>query len=105
MTRVGYDNTALYAGSKGALEQFALAAARELGKRGIVVNTVSPGATETDLYLGLSSEEGREIARQKSPFKRLAEPQDIADVVAFLCSDGARWISGQNLRANGAALW
>ncbi|UUZ63831.1 SDR family oxidoreductase [Polaromonas sp. P1-6] len=78
LTTVGYDNTLMYASTKGALEQFTLAASKELGKRGIVC---------------------------KSPFKRLAEPQDIADVVAFLASDGARWVSGQNIRANGAALW
>jgi 3-oxoacyl-[acyl-carrier protein] reductase len=105
LTAVGYDNTMMYAGTKGALEQFTLAASKELGKRGIVCNTVSPGATHTDLYHGLAPEAAREAAKQRSPFKRLAEPQDIADVVAFLASDGARWVSGQNIRANGAALW
>jgi 3-oxoacyl-[acyl-carrier protein] reductase len=105
LTSVGYDNTMMYAGTKGALEQFTLAASKELGKRGIVCNTVSPGATNTDLYHGLAPEAAREAAKQRSPFKRLAEPQDIADVVAFLASDGARWVSGQNIRANGAALW
>jgi 3-oxoacyl-[acyl-carrier protein] reductase len=105
LTRVGYDNTLMYAGTKGALEQFTLAASKELGKRGIVCNIVSPGATHTDLYHGLAPEAAREVAKQRSPFKRLAEPQDIADVVAFLASDGARWVSGENIRANGAALW
>jgi 3-oxoacyl-[acyl-carrier protein] reductase len=105
LTRVGYDNTLMYAGTKGALEQFTLAASKELGKRGIVCNIVSPGATHTDLYHGLAPEAAREAAKQRSPFKRLAEPQDIAEVVAFLASDGARWVSGENIRANGAALW
>jgi 3-oxoacyl-[acyl-carrier protein] reductase len=105
LTSVGYDNTMMYAGTKGALEQFTLAASKELGKRGIVCNSVSPGATHTDLYHGLAPEAAREAAKQRSPFKRLAEPQDIADVVAFLASDAARWVSGQNIRANGAALW
>ncbi|MBG9389878.1 SDR family oxidoreductase [Caenimonas aquaedulcis] len=105
LTSVGYDNTMMYAGTKGALEQFTLAAAKELGKRGIVCNSVSPGATHTDLYHGLAPEAAREAAKQRSPFKRLAEPQDIADLVAFLASDAARWVSGQNIRANGAALW
>ncbi len=105
LTAVGYDNTIMYAGSKGAIEQFSLAAAKELGKRGIVVNTVSPGATETELYHSLSTPEGRSLAAQRSPFKRIAEPQDIADVVAFLAGSDARWLSGQNLRVNGAALW
>lgn len=105
LTAVGYDNTAMYAGTKGALEQFTLAAAKELGKRGIVCNTVSPGATDTDLYQSLATEAAREVAKQRSPFKRLAQPQDIAEVVAFLAGKGARWVSGQNIRANGAALW
>ena len=105
LTGVGYDNTAMYAGTKGALEQFTLAASKELGKRGIVCNCVSPGATQTDLYFGLAPEAAREAAKQRSPFKRLAQPGDIADVVAFLCGDGARWVSGQNIRATGAALW
>lgn len=105
LTRVGYDNTLMYAGTKGALEQFTLAASKELGKRGIICNIVSPGATHTDLYHSLSSEAARETAKQRSPFKRLAQAQDIADVVAFFASDGARWVSGQNIRANGAALW
>ena len=105
LTRVGYDNTLMYAGTKGALEQFTLAASKELGKRGILCNIVSPGATHTDLYHSLAPEAARELAKQRSPLKRLAEPQDIADVVAFLASDNARWISGENIRANGAALW
>lgn len=105
MTAVGYDNTALYAGTKGALEQFGQAAAKELGKRGIVVNNVCPGATETELYFELSTETGREAAAQRSPFGRIAKPEDIADVVALLCAPEARWLSGQTLRANGAALF
>ena len=105
LTGVGYDNTALYAGTKGALEQFTLAASKELGKRGITCNCVSPGATDTDLYRGLAPEAAQQAARQRSPFKRLGEPGEIAEVVAFLASDGGRWVSGQNIRVNGAALW
>lgn len=105
MTAVGYDNTVLYAGTKGALEQFGQAAAKELGKRGIVVNNVSPGATETELYFELSTETGREAAAKRSPFGRIAKPEDIADVVALLCAPEAGWLSGQTLRANGAALF
>jgi 3-oxoacyl-[acyl-carrier protein] reductase len=105
LTGVGYDNTLLYAGTKGALEQFSQAAAKELGKRGIVVNTVCPGATETELYMSVSSEAGRKAAAQRSPFGRIATPEDIADVVVMLCGPEARWLSGQRLRANGAALF
>lgn len=105
LTGVGYDNTCLYAGTKGALEQFTLAASKELGKRGITCNCVSPGAVDTDLYRSVSTEPGRETARQRSPFKRLGEPLDVAEVVAFLAGEGGRWVSGQNIRVNGAALW
>src|SRR3954451_2988856 len=99
MTAVGYDNTVLYAGTKGALEQFGQAAAKELGKRGIVVNNVCPGATETELYLELSTEMGREAAAKRSTFGRIAKPEDIADVVALLCTPEARWLSGQTMLA------
>lgn len=105
LTGVGYDNTALYAGTKGALEQFTLAASKELGKRGITCNCVSPGATDTDLYRGLAPEAAQQVARQRSPFKRLGEAREIAEVVAFLAGEGGRWVSGQNIRVNGAALW
>ena len=105
LTRVGYDNTLLYAGTKGAIEQFGLAASKEFGKRGIVVNTVGPGATETELYIGLSTEAGRAAAAQRTPFGRIAKPEDIADVVVFLCGPDARWLSGQIIRVNGAALF
>lgn len=105
MTSVGYPNTMLYAGTKGAVEQFALAAAKELGSRSISVNVIAPGATETDLYLGLSTEESRDLARRRSPTGRIATPSDIGDAIALLCGHEARWISGQIIRVNGAALW
>lgn len=105
LTRVGYPNTSLYAATKGAVEQMALAAAKELGKRGILVNVVSPGATSTDLYDSLASPTAQEAAKARSPMGRLAEADDIAGVVAFLASDDARWVSGQNITVNGAALW
>jgi len=105
LTRVGYPNTSLYAATKGAVEQMAFSAAKELGKRGILVNVVSPGATSTDLYDSLASPAAQEAAKSRSPMGRLAEPDDIAGVVAFLASDDARWVSGQNISVSGAALW
>ncbi|MBM3534306.1 MAG: SDR family oxidoreductase [Alphaproteobacteria bacterium] len=104
MTAVGRPNTILYAGTKAALEQFSLAAAKELGHRGITVNVVSPGATETELYFGLSTEASRAEAAKRSPFGRIGNPKDIADVVVFLCSEEARWLSGQVIVANGGAI-
>ena len=93
----------MYGGTKGALEQFTLAAAKELGPRGITVNTVSPGMTVTDLMHTVIPAERQQGAAQASPLGRLGQPDDIAEVVAFLAGDAGRWVTGQNIRANGGA--
>lgn len=105
MTAVGYPGTMLYAATKGAIEQMALSASKDLGARNITVNVVAPGATETDLYLGLSTEASRGAARARSPMGRLGTPADVGDAIALLCADEARWVSGQVIRVHGAALW
>jgi len=94
---------ALYGGTKGAVEQFTQAAAKELAPRGITVNTVSPGMTETDLLLSSVPADARREMARSVPLGRLGQPEDIADVVAFLASDAGRWITGQNIRATGGA--
>jgi 3-oxoacyl-[acyl-carrier protein] reductase len=91
----------LYAASKGAVEQLTVIAAHELGVRGITVNTVSPGATETDMLRDNNSSEGMEMMRQMSPLGRLGQPDEVADVIAFLVGPDGRWMTGQNLRAGG----
>jgi 3-oxoacyl-[acyl-carrier protein] reductase len=88
---------ALYAGSKAAVEQFVKVLARELGHRKITVNAVAPGPTDTDMVSKLS----RDTAPAATPLGRLGHPQDIADVVAFLVSEEARWVNGQIIGANG----
>jgi 3-oxoacyl-[acyl-carrier protein] reductase len=90
-----------YMASKGALEQLTAAAAQELGSRGITVNAVSPGATDTDLLRGTNSPENLEMATAITPLGRLGHPSDVADVVAFLASPDGRWVTGQNIRATG----
>ncbi|MDX6739930.1 SDR family oxidoreductase [Actinocorallia sp. A-T 12471] len=90
-----------YAATKGALEQLTLVAAQELGARGITVNTVSPGATDTDLLRSVNPEEALSTVASMTPLGRLGTPADIADVVAFLASPDARWLTAQNLRATG----
>src|SRR5690606_34340520 len=90
-----------YAGSKGAVEQFTAVAARELGGRGITVNTVSPGATDTDLLRSSNTPEGLERVARMTPLGRLGTPADVADVVAFLASPDSRWITGQSRAASG----
>ncbi|MEN3309613.1 MAG: 3-oxoacyl-[acyl-carrier protein] reductase [Micromonosporaceae bacterium] len=90
-----------YVGSKGAVEQFTAVAARELGARGITVNSVLPGATDTELLRSTNSPEGLAMAVAMTPLGRLGQPADIADVVAFLAGPDARWLTGQSLQAAG----
>lgn len=92
---------ALYAASKAALEQFTAVAARELGPRGITVNTVSPGATDTDMFRAVNPPGAEDQAVAFTALGRLGRPADIADVVAFLAGPDSHWITGQNLRATG----
>ena len=91
-----------YVATKGAVEQLTRTLSKELGARGITVNAVSPGPTETDLFLTGRTPEQVDFFAKQSAFNRLGRPNDIAGVVAFLASDESGWISGQNLRANGA---
>jgi 3-oxoacyl-[acyl-carrier protein] reductase len=100
-TAVPVPGIALYCASKAALEQFTKVAARELGPRGITVNTVSPGATDTDLLRSSNPPEALERLPPLTALGRLGTPSDIADVVAFLAGPDARWITGQNIQATG----
>jgi 3-oxoacyl-[acyl-carrier protein] reductase len=99
-TKMFFPGQSLYLGSKGAVEQFARALSWELGARGITVNVVSPGPTETDMM----QERYRDKAAALSPFNRIGDPRDIADIVAFLVSGNARGITGQNIGAGGGAF-
>ena len=95
---------ALYCASKAALEQITAVAARELGPRGITVNTVSPGATDTDMLRGANSPEALAYFAGANALQRLGEPDDVAAVVAMLAGPDARWITGQNIRASGGLV-
>lgn len=101
ITRVNSEAGSVYAATKCAVEAFTRCWAADLGKRGITVNTVSPGMTETELLTEVTSPEFLASMAQQSPFGRLGQPRDIADVVAFLCTDDARWLTAENLLANG----
>jgi 3-oxoacyl-[acyl-carrier protein] reductase len=96
--------TALYSASKAALEQFTAIAARELGPRGITVNAVSPGATDTDLLRNENPSEVIETYAELTALGRLGLPAEIASVVAFLAGPDSQWVTGQNLRATGGLL-
>ncbi|MFD5543060.1 glucose 1-dehydrogenase [Streptomyces sp. NPDC127079] len=93
-----------YAASKGALEQLTLVASRELGARGITVNVVSPGATDTDLLRAANEPQELATVIGMTSLGRLGQPEDVADVVAFLAGPDGRWLTGQNIRANGGVL-
>jgi 3-oxoacyl-[acyl-carrier protein] reductase len=95
---------ALYIAGKAAIEQFTAVAAREFGPRGITVNCVSPGATDTDLLRASNPSETFEAVKAMTALGRLGEPADVADVVAFLAGPDSRWITGQNLRVTGGLL-
>lgn len=91
-----------YAGCKAAIEHFSAALAKEVGRRGITVNTVSPGVTDTD-GLVLDQEQVNQLIAQ-TPLGRLGHPDDVASAVAMLVSDDAHWVTGQSLRANGGIV-
>lgn len=92
----------LYSGSKAAVERMVVAAAKELGARGITVNAVAPGPVDDDFYRNAETPESMAAASQHSPRGRLGIASDIAPVVGWLVSDEAEWVSGQTVRANGA---
>lgn len=92
----------VYSGSKAAVERMVLAAAKELGPRGITVNAVAPGPVDDSFYRAAETPESMAAAAQHSPRGRLGDPADIAPVVGFLVGPGAGWVSGQTVRANGA---
>jgi 3-oxoacyl-[acyl-carrier protein] reductase len=74
-----------------------------VGTRGIRVNAVAPGVVETDMSSFAKTEAGREVALGMQALKRVAQPDDIATVVAFLASDDARWITGATVNVDGGS--
>lgn len=101
VNRIMLPTYATYVATKSAVEQLTRVFAKEVGARGINVNSVSPGPTNTELFTNGKSEEVISRLASLSAFNRIGEPADIAEVVAFLASDAAKWISAQNIGVNG----
>ncbi|WP_319446106.1 MULTISPECIES: SDR family oxidoreductase [unclassified Mycobacterium] len=103
-TRIASPMTIAYSMTKGAINVMTHTLAQELGPRGITVNAIAPGVIETELTGWLADPTMREQAAAWSVFDRLGSPDDIADVVAFLASPDARWVTGQIVDASGGTL-
>jgi NAD(P)-dependent dehydrogenase (short-subunit alcohol dehydrogenase family) len=101
----GLDNPSLlaYASTKGALETLVKNWAAILGPRGIRVNAVAPGVIDTDMSNFAKTEAGREVTLGMQALKRIGKPEDVADVVAFLASNAARWITGASIPVDGGS--
>ncbi|RDB30396.1 Short chain dehydrogenase mdpC [Hypsizygus marmoreus] len=94
-------NALAYVASKGAIEQISRVLAKDLGARGLTVNTVSPGPVDTELFRAGKPEHVMKFIASQNPNNRLALPEDIAPMVTFLVSPAAQWVNGQNIRVNG----
>jgi 3-oxoacyl-[acyl-carrier protein] reductase len=92
-----------YAATKGALETLAKHWAASLGPRGIRVNAVAPGIIETDMSNFTKTAAGRDFALNMQALKRIGQPSDVADVIAFVASDAARWITGATIPVDGGS--
>jgi NAD(P)-dependent dehydrogenase (short-subunit alcohol dehydrogenase family) len=103
LARFSYNGSSAYASMKGAVEVLTRYLAKELGSRGIAANTVAPGAIETDFGGGHVRDDkdvNTQIAASTS-LGRVGLPDDIGGVVAFLCTDEAKWINGQRIEVSG----
>jgi 3-oxoacyl-[acyl-carrier protein] reductase len=101
----GLENPSIlaYASTKGAIETLVKHWAAILGPSGIRVNAVAPGVIDTDMSDFTKTEAGREVTSGVQALKRIGQPEDIAEVVAFVASDGARWITGASIPVDGGS--
>jgi len=99
--RIGYPEMVAYGATKAAVESMTRSLANHLGSRGITVNAVTPGATDTGMNLSLRDPVIAAAVSANTALKRIGRADDIAGVIAFLASDDARWITGTRVDASG----
>ncbi|KYG61132.1 short-chain dehydrogenase [Bdellovibrio bacteriovorus] len=105
VTRMASSSVGAYSMTKGAVDVLTLFLAKKLGPQQITVNSVAPGVINTEMNAeALGHPESRKFMESLSALGRVGEPQDIADVVAFVASEEARWISGQRIEASGGSF-
>ncbi|KAJ3859975.1 MAG: NAD-P-binding protein [Lentinula lateritia] len=93
-----------YAMSKGAVEQMSRILAKDLSSKNATVNTVSPGPVDTELFRAGKPQSLIDLIASQNPSKRIGRPEEIAPVVAFLASEAAQWVNGQNIGVNGGFI-
>lgn len=93
-----------YAATKAAQEMFSGSLSKELAGRRISVNSIAPGAVDTDLLRSKGTDEQLKGAAAMTPYGRLGKPEDIANVIAILCSENGEWVNGQLIYANGGLM-
>jgi 3-oxoacyl-[acyl-carrier protein] reductase len=96
-------NLSAYAATKGAIDTLVKHFASALGPRGIRVNAVAPGVVETEMSSFAKTDAGRDFTLGMQALKRVAQPDDIGDVIAFLASSDARWVNGDTVRVDGGS--
>jgi 3-oxoacyl-[acyl-carrier protein] reductase len=103
-TELNLPGGSCYFSSKAAVEQFCRVVAKEVAPRGITVNVVSPGFTETQMLLTNLGPDARRDLIEMTPLHRLGQPEDIAEAIVFLVGQGSRWITRQNLAVDGGII-
>jgi 2-hydroxycyclohexanecarboxyl-CoA dehydrogenase len=99
--RVGSTDEAVYSAAKGGIIAFTKSLAREMARHQVRINCVCPGPTDTALFASFAGPKLREALTRAIPFRRLGQPDDVANVVAFLASDEASFITGQTVSVSG----
>jgi 3-oxoacyl-[acyl-carrier protein] reductase len=104
-TRIVYAGNGIYAGAKAAIELYCKTLSKEIGHRGITVNSVAPGMTDTEgLRASTVPPERYELVKGLTPLGRLGVAQDVADVILMLLGEDAHWVTGQHVNAGGGAF-